>query len=534
MAANIATLPPKMAFSRNPVPIRFQAGYLQNFPSAGGFPSNAQFVIDRATVVDDVFNITWGLADINFTFAAVPDDSGTQLPTGDGSNAYVESLVPYLQANALIDRDFILAYLTGTNQITFQSKLKSAKYSFQDTRTVDPVAIFHTIGGDPALKPNYSLYLQVWRKDVADVLLYQRYLQLDYPVSGAISKDIAPVIHSFLDYDIPDMVTVWQPCAKSFMAYYFKYAESYGDTPALRAITKTGLYFAYLGGYSNTALQAIGATANYLQTYLATADYHFQNWFESWPVNNVSVKTNSPAFLYFINTRNIAEVLNLKVIIIFDDGTTATFTVAGGNVDPYNKVSICCGFEALGLANYQTPAKKVAGYQVQIVEASGDQRSVVKTFTINRDYEAYTRYLLYTDSCGNFKVLRLYGKLLLTSDVADSQAMSFAGADTPRVGNITRYNILYQETAAHNTGYVYNRNDFDNLNELLISKKVFRVIDGILIPVIITGKKFDYSADGQNLNGYKLEYTLAYPEKNYTGTSAALAVPKLNTPQTKF
>jgi len=533
MAVTLSTSPQTLSLSRNPIPVALRSNdYLVDPGSA----ASVQLIIGSAIAPGVVITMSWAAATINFTFAAVPDDSGKQLPSGDGSPAHVTAIVTWLNHNAYLSRDYTIV-ATGNHsgqEIDIASKAFGINYNL--SLTLAPgVTATNNPGTDTELKPNFRHFLQVWRKTAnGDISLYSYNLQLDNPQDGTTTKDLQEVLHNYLDYDIPNLTTVWQPCTKSIFEYYVSYGQYFGDKPELQRLYQTQSYFVALGGYSNLARNVITLPDHFQKMLMPDPSlYMFQRWMETYPVDRFTVRTNTPAFLYFINNRNVAETLDIRVALSFSDNSPIQeFTVAGGLMQPFDKVCIACGYEALNLQTHTTTNVKVTGYAIRMIErVSGTNRSVVKYFTVDRNYQPYTRYILYSDSAGNFKTLTLYGQSQLSTEITDSQAQGFPDLDTPKNGNIKRYDIESLESDAINTGFITGKNAYDSLKELLLARYAFRIIGSAMVPIVITSKKFDYSADGRNQNAFKVEYTLAYQEENYTGSTGALIVPMLNSPQ---
>ncbi|GAA4327399.1 hypothetical protein GCM10023149_30740 [Mucilaginibacter gynuensis] len=528
MPVTLNQAPPKLAFSRNHLLVKLQS---DDFRDTYGSPAANYLRFNSAIAAGVVFSLNWSGANVIFTAATSPTGSN-QFPTGDGGAAYVQSLIPYVLANYYVRRDFTVSYslYLGQHTLVFTAKEYGTKYNIA-TFTASSIALNRTNGVDEVLKPNFAHPLQVWLKDVGEVNIYERNLNLDFPLTGITTKDISDILHTYLDYDIPALNTAWQACPNSVKNYFLVYGQYYGDTPDFKRMYQSDTYTISLGGYSNKALSRI-SDANHFQNYLLPAPelYKQQRWFETFPIDNVEVKTNQQQFLYFMNMRDAAETLAIKVGLIFSDGTTQDITIAGGLVLPRQKVCIGCGYQQLGLTAYNSIEKPVTAYVVQLVEIiSGESRSKTKTFNVNRTYEPFTRYIIYSDSAGNFKTLRAYGKSQVTAEVESSEAERYDSIDTPKQGNITRYDVRITESDELNSGYLSG--NLDDLQDLLLARYAFRVFGETLVPIIINNKKAALKADAQNLTALKIEYSLAFHEKNYTGSTGELVVPQLNQPQ---
>jgi len=528
------TGPKKIGLSKNPLPVKLQSNAYQ--ASAGSAAS--AIVHFNAVDLGDSVNLTWAAGDVTFTIVSSPDDSGEQLPTGVLSAAYVTTLLPYFNRNYYLNRDYIISQVVDTDGVTLLPAVQLLAKATGINYNIVPVdsgnlTVTTTDGTDTVTKPGFGQLLEVWLSGSTDTKIWSETLNLDYPYTGLTSKDISNILHPALDYDIPDLSTVWQPCTKSWAAYYLKYAEVYGDTPKVRALQQTAIAYVYLGGYSQLALNAISDPDFFQKSLLPNPTlFKFQRWFETYPVDTFSVRTNMPALLYFINNRTVAETLNIRIDITFDTAVPQTIIRSGGLLQPFNKVCINCSYLALGLNTYTNINRAVTGYTVTLVEATtGDPRSLAKTFVVNRSYQQYVRYILYSDSAGNFKTLEFNGVSEPESDVSSAQTERFTDETTPFLGSIDRYNIQTVDTDAINTGYI-SSDKYDQVKELMMAKKAFRVFQDAIVPIVIKDDKFIPSKDGDYINATKIQYQLAYKETVYTASTGNLVVPELNKPQT--
>ncbi|WP_432328936.1 hypothetical protein ACRQ5D_10920 [Mucilaginibacter sp. P25] len=528
----IATPLPTIAWSKNPIVLQiFSDDY---FSTAPAFSVNT-VSFPEAIAPGAQIGLSWNAGSAGLTAAEIPDDSGNQFPSGDGSAAYVTSLVAYFQSSYFIDQAFkVSADVSGPiPKLVFTAKVASTDYDITPG-TNQAVA---TPGTSGSSKANFMHHVEVWKYVAGgtDIKVYDNNLALDEPRTGTTTVDIRETLHAFMAIDTPSLVGYWHSCPNSCWQYYVKYAQFYGDDPSVKKLHKTGLYTVVYGGYSNLALQQISDRANYLLNYLLPDPslYAFQRWLETWPIDAFDLKTNQPQFLSFINNRSIEETFKIRVVISFDDGTTNTVYLPGGVLHSFGKVAVGTGYQQLGLQAYTTSLKKVSGYQLRIVEANSlENRSVVKSFTINREYEEYTRHFIYSDSAGNFKTLHTSGRSETTSDVEyDLTAFQPDISYLPEEGNYRNSNIKAVLNDKVNTGYIVSRAEFDPFVEVQLAKQLYRVFGSKLMPIVGTSKSFTFSQDGKNLSAWVFEYRLAYDEDLYTADSYALSIPSINQPQ---
>ncbi|SEM66535.1 hypothetical protein SAMN05192574_101392 [Mucilaginibacter gossypiicola] len=524
---------PVIAFSKNPIVLQLMSDdYLTTAPA---FSVNT--VEFPGAVTDGLqIGLSWNAGSASLTAATTPDISGNQFPTGDGSNAYVASLVDYFEGNYFIDQAFKVSVNTsGAHpKLVFTAKVASTDYD------ITPAAnqAVATPGTSGSQKANFMHHIEVWKYNPSggDVKVYDANVSLDEPKTGITTLDISESLHSFMGFDSPSLTgSYWQLCSKSCWQYYVKYAQFFGDDPSVKKLNKTGLHTVVYGGYSNLALQQIADRVNYLQTYLLPDPslYAYQCWLETWPVDYFSIKTNQAQFLSFVNNLSATETLAVQVDITYQDNTLQTIYLTGGTVLSMQKVAVGCGYQQLGLNGYGVSGNRAASYIVTLVNGtSHESRSKPKRFIVDRNYEQYTRYFLYADSCGNFKTLRTFGRSELSSDAEfDLTAFQPDIATLPESGNYQNSNIKAVLNDKINSGYISAGGIYDAIVELQLSKQVFRVFGNKLTPVVMTTKKFDFRKDGTGFSAAVLEYRLAYDEDLHTADSYALAIPSLNNSQ---
>jgi hypothetical protein len=536
MGAALIKAPANLSLSKNISEIQIQS---DNYNNGAGIKAINHLLFQSVINAGDKIKLTWASNAIEFTASNAPDNSGLQFPAGAVSANYVTSLLDWIGANYRIQQDFIVTksnYLGTYHSLMFTAGETGTRFNMITLGFVANMSVVRPVSGtDEVIKPNFAHLVQVVLAGT-DTRIYNETIDLDYPITGVTTKDIAGILHPYLDYDLPQLNTVWQLCTLSVLQYYLVYGQYFGTVPDFQRTFKSPVYTIALGGYSNKALSRI-TTADHFENYLLPHPslYNYQRWFETFPVDAFEVTTNQPQFLYFMNMRDVAETLDLRVTITYSDATIQRIVIPGGLVQPKQKVCVGCGYQQLGLQAYNTTAKMVTGYTVGIVQhTTNDPRSLLKSFSVYRDYEEYTRFILYSDSAGNFKTLRTTGRNSPVAEINSSLAERFDSLNTPKVGNFSRYDIKLTESDELNTGYLVGDQELDDLQELLLSRYAFRVIGGTFLPIVMTGKKMSLEADGQNLKALKIEYRLAYDEEVYTGSTGQLIVPRFNDSQQAF
>lgn len=527
MAVAISNIP-KIAFSKNEIAVSLTSdNYLESVGKA------AVYFLNWSTPVadGDFISMQFNSRVVTIACKTIPNyDRGDEIePQGALTKSeYVDVLISSLNRHHLLSEAYIIDR-GSSDRVRLTARKTGIDYSilstgqnFSLTQSIAPV--------NNAVRKNFNHYIEIWSKGSQ---IFESLLPLNYPITGLTNIDISGVLNSALDFDIPNLVDVWQACDRSILPYSIKYANSFGDPFSINAITETSIRYAVLGGYSRMALMHINQS-DYLEKYLLDSPslYQAQKWFEAYPVDDVEVKTNQPQFLYFVNSRDVSESLRLKVSYVFDDQTEGNFTINGGAVASFGKRCIAVGYKQLGLDAISSEAKKIISYKVQIVAADGTPRSVEKSFTVNRCYEANTRYFLYAGSDGNFKTLCTYGSAEGSVELERESGVKESNQATRiQFGDVLTFDVVSFENEIVSTGYILSRHSHEAVKEFMLSHKAFRVIGEKLIPIEITSKEMPLPVENQKTGFIKIEYRLAWDERLYTGDSSALNVPTISQSQ---
>lgn len=527
MSVSISDIP-KIAFSKNEIAVTLTSGnYLQSVGRAAVYFLNWNTAVTNGNYITMQFNSHV----ITITCKLIPNyDRGDEVEPQSvlTKSEYVDLLIPLLKRNYLLSEAFVID--RGSNDRVRLTARKSGTdfiilsngQNFNLTQSISPI--------NEVIQKNFNHYIEIWSEGVQ---VFESLLPLNYPIDGKTSMDISGILESHLDFDIPNLVDVWQPCTKSIRPYTVKYANSFGDPFFVNGVRETPIKYVALGGYSRMALMHIDQP-DYLEKYLLDDHslYQVQKWFEAYPVDNIEVKTNQPQFLYFVNSRDVSESLRLKVSYVFEDQSEGNFTIIGGAVASFEKRCIAVGYKQLGLDTRSTESKKIISYKVQMVVADGTSRSVEKSFTVNRCYEANTRYFLYAGSDGNFKTLRTYGSAEGNVELERESGVRESNQATKiQFGDMLTFDVVSHENEVVSTGYIMSRHSHEAVKEFMLSRKAFRVIGDKLVPIEITSKEMPLPIENQKTGFIKIEYRLAWDERLFTGDSSALNVPVISQSQ---
>ena len=514
MPATIQTAPPAIAASKNSLWLRILSDDFQAAAVPAASVNKLEF--PGAVAADDVISLTWVGGAATMTAKAVPDESGLQFPAGDGSWAYVQSLVDYFAGNAFIFRDFeVLADNGGAHPaLIFPARAKSPDFDFTPGANISTT----TPGVTDATKPNFRHQVQLWLANVAGTVyirVFNQNIPLDAPGAGLTSSDIHEALHAFLEADRPETASAKSQCINSIRPYYFVYGQVYGTEPTVRLLKKSTGYVISKGGLG---IQA--AADHSLLQELAVNPADKTTWrFLRQGSKNKLVTKQQPEWLSWINLGDTDLTgVQLEVTVYNDDATNITLYSSADFIAPaYSKWQFQAGYAQLGIAGSQSLSKKPIYYTCRLKGDDG-YLSAAYGFVIDYRFIEWPRYFVYENSLGAFQTICTTGKGQSEFDKnAQLAELAVDLAATAVSGSILETNITWQDKTTVNYGYRRaSQRTLDLLRDFFSSQNIYQFVNGKLIPVTVSTKNIKDAPDGTNVYSSAFEYSPKYAEEVYT------------------
>lgn len=510
----VDSTPPLVALSGNP--IRFGLSTDNNIETAAT-QTRLNLIFTAKGAANDVVHLTWGNEDISFTCKASPDDSGTQIPDGSGSATlanWVAAVIPYLAANYYINRDWTLVQSTG--QILMYGTVGNVS---------DPSANF--TWADSGNEPTYTKVAGVAELPRS---FFKIGMQVLLKVSGTyenIGEDILPVnadgealfdIHKwFADRIYPefkypeasDQIMIAR--ANSSGDYKVRYWEQYGSPIVARMMATTNPYFVLYGGVS-TLQQAIynRQASNFW------AKLGYNQYFLTWQPTDKLVDRWTTEKLYYLVRSSLASI-KLKIEINYNDETaqsTITKTTVNTPVQ-YGVYEIAVSLNVLQVTGYD--GTTIANYRVWIEDSADNRISEIRKFTLDyTSYEEVPRQFLFLNSLGGFDTLRITGEVEDNLDYQRSSITKVLGADFTELDHqATAGSITESRIHKANTGWK-TREDIAWIRDFFLSKQVYQLVVGKLVPVEILTTQARQRMDREDLFSIDFEYRRSYRSEHYS------------------
>jgi hypothetical protein len=518
MAAVLSTPLPNIAFSKNPIWLKvISDDYLAAAPAI----AVNYFEFDAAVIGGAQVVLSWLINGVTMTAEAIPDDTGNQFPTGDGSNAYVEGLVPYFQANFFIDAAFIVsADITGAHpRLIFTARVPGADFTFSTGLTSG----FTTAGVDDAPVVNFMHHIEIWIANLSGGFdqAFTANVPLDEPLTGITSVDIHEALHSWLtqpdEFDTPILTALQAQYLSSLRAYFIKYAEFFGAVPSVQKINTTGLLYAALGG--------LGMQPALLRDIVAelcpvTGDATQNRFMRQGSKTKLATK-EQPEWLSFINLTDAPVTATAEVIVYNSDETTLTFdSVTALVIAPYQKFQFQAGFNMLGITGRQALDKLPVYYTVRVKNADDAYITDTYCFVVDYMFREFPRYFVYENSYGAYQTIATVGKAQGEFDRTKTDAQLSLDRNTAAIqGDFLETNIFIQDKFTVNIGYDRSgKRNTDLLRDFMLSGRIYIYMPAseTLIPIGLNTKNLKDAADGVNVFASSFEYYPKYEQDVWT------------------
>lgn len=514
--------PPTATFSGNFIPLKFNTDALIE---TEGVKSTNYIFIGNEIPINTAFPITYGGKTINMVATTSPDDSGLQLPTGDGLESYIASLIPYFKANYNLNKDFEISVTPEQPQIIqFLAYEKNYGFDFSNYNTIALSGELHIYnvnsGQHQTIKPNFGIYFELYLENASNTAyekIYESRLPIVFGTNTDAVIDISDKLHDQLQAasldTIADNSITPILCTKSTRKYYYRYAESWGVNIDIKAIKQSATYTVTLG-----KLSYIGATEKTLLSIInpLTGDATADRFLKQGTLAQ-STRVNQPQFLYFFNNRTALTGAKLNVKYYYTDTNTSTEIIATLNLKTLRKYGFNVGFNKI-FDPTTTPhlGKTVYKYEVWLSDASDIRKSENSTYLLDYSYKQFVRYFIFLSSFGAIESLLFYGKQSKKYDITQNEAKyitrsGYAITD----GETSVYAISLNDTFKIATGWLPFAK-LKSFKDFVLATEKFRCHSGLRLPIKLTSKRFEEQDDKNNLFALNIEYAYLYDDDAYT------------------
>lgn len=488
--------------------------------SSAGIKANLGLTWASGDVNGKVFTLSWGNNEVDFTCATTPDGSGTQYPpyvSGD-VNAWAESIVPYIRANYLLSRDFVISWNAAYNVIQIQAYYKGAEYSLTlDEGTSNVSEDINESGTDPVARDFYQLICAVWLPgdDPEDyILLGEDRLtpDADGNCSFKIQEYLKPEVSFSFQWPEGYDTFIFQNTG-IIILFFVEYAETYDGEVKRLYSTENTVTYAFLGGIDRNRQADLNEQDKpFLDQLIYRKD------FLTWQPREMIINQYQPVKLSFLVWDENQTTLKLKIKVFFTDKTDTTVTKTI-SCTQYEVFECILSYQKLGMGSY---VKTVSYYEVWIDDQDNTRKSVSRYFYIDYNYYEDERIFIFQNSLGCADVIRFTGITETNVELERTSAEKINQEGfTWQDFDIQDFDNMEVQRFSFNTGWLNNLSSrpkqlADYLREFYLSPRIYEMVNNRLYPVrIITKKQFITKTD-ETLSYIEFEAERAYTDQYFS------------------
>ena len=514
MPINVISSPPLVALNGNPVRFKLQS---DNFLEQVG--SRISFAILFANYgsgfEDDWIEFRWNAQIVRLVCKPNPDDSGTQIFDNSGNIStedWIEKFFKSLSLNYYLSNDF--TFTREGLSVVLQAKEMGDQYAIEWscswTSELKPWAGMS--GSNQITRPFYKLGMQVmlasgdsWVKIGEDI----------HPVNylGITTFDI----HRLFDDHVYPLFQFPEPTSPLMLArpdacreYRVRYYEQYGGDLMARALTELDSFFILYAGISalQEALYNRGNTSFW-------AKLQYNNYFLTWQPLEKLVTRNQTEKLFFLLQEPTASLI-LRISFRFKNGTGSSsypmFSIDAPTVKTVYELT--CTPSVMEVPGWETD--QLDYYQVWLENDQMDRISEIRTFRFDYQYHESERLFLFLNSLGGYDTIRFTGDQEDFLEYDRVLYNSVLPSDfTAKDHHLAQLTATETRKFKANTGWV-TPEATAWIRDFFLSKNVYRLSGGKLIPVIITTTQATHRKDKEDLFSIDFEYTQSFSNENYS------------------
>jgi hypothetical protein len=155
-------------------------------------------------------------------------------------------------------------------------------------------------------------------------------------------------------------------------------------------------------------------------------------------------------------------------------------------------------------------------YQVWMEDGHLERISEIRTFRIDYAFHESERAFLFLNSLGGYDTIRFIGDQEDALEYDRVQYSSVLGSDFTEMNHqLSQLSVTETRKFKCNTGWITPESSAW-IRDFFLSKNVYRLSGGKLIPVLINTAQVAHRKDKQDLFSIDFEYTQSFSNENYS------------------
>jgi hypothetical protein len=298
------------------------------------------------------------------------------------------------------------------------------------------------------------------------------------------------------------------------MPYVFLYFEQYGDTLTPGKLTASDAFYILAAGISY--LQE--AIYNRMSQTVAASFWtklQYNQYFLTWQPKDKLIDRYQTEKLYYL-VRDPMDSLNLKIEINYNDDTAQSTITKKTVANPTEKgvYEIICTLNRLELAGYDTGI--IDYYRLWLEGNTSNRISEIRTFRMDYAHHEEVRQFLFLNSLGGYDTLRITGDVEDSIELERSTISKVLGAEFTEMDHqVAAGTVSEIKTYKANTGWM-NREQVAWIRDFFLSKQVYQIVVGKLVPVVVSTTQATQRRDREDLFSIDFEYRRAFSSEFYS------------------
>jgi hypothetical protein len=155
-------------------------------------------------------------------------------------------------------------------------------------------------------------------------------------------------------------------------------------------------------------------------------------------------------------------------------------------------------------------------YEVWIEDGKMNSISKIRRYTLDYSFRENDRLFLFQNSLGGFDTIRILGDQEDTLEYDRVSVKSVLGTDFTELSHhLTQFSITELRKYKANTGWITPQASAW-IRDFFLSKKVYRIMAGKLVPVVIDSNQVVHRKDKQELFSIDFEYSQSFSNDHYS------------------
>lgn len=481
MAVIVTQGPEKVHLSKNKIIYELDT---ENYISVVPQKAESRFqLLDGPSIGDTIEIAAPGLpgGSVTYTYVAVPNTSGTQLPayTSGTLYSYLAELIRYFLQNPFIAANYKV-YIGSVNSLTFKAFDYGPDWTMTITHTgYTPSFVVNAPGVAAEFEPDFRVMARVIIESGYGELIHGDYEFKIPNDDGTLSwnfSDTIDELYPSTSLPLPSLTSGmnWiMPPDSGPVQVRIQLSEYYGETPGETPIWSTDPIYVAKGGFRS-----------YDKNQSLITQFSLGKQFLTWQPKGRGIFQNTIAWLWFLNNDEAEAITQFRIwySISFTDGTgvSAQHPISlnpnyGGTLyRKRNFIGIGCGYDQM-LLNVLHPGKTPYKYSLDIRDQSNGFLVFAHTFSILDPSRMGTTFH-YINSIGVLDVICFEGERGMMSSVS-TETLRLPGKPRQEEFELTDldYNQLLKSGIEVSTGAL-TKDSAQALQDFILSPRIWMVV----------------------------------------------------------